>query len=200
MLSLKQLLTDDVVQAAAGLVGCVLARRVPGGDVVRTLVVETEAYHQREPGCHAHRGKTPRNAVMFGKPGVLYVYFTYGMWHCANIVCEQPGTAAAVLIRAAAQLPPSDGSRGGDALNLSGPGLFCRGIALTRDDNGVNLLSRRGGVWLYRPADWQQPELAWTTRIGFSFPDTHRWRCYWDGHPAVSKAKPGVLRRKNRNS
>lgn len=196
---LKQLLAGDVAQAAAGLVGCVLAHRLPGGDIVRALIVETEAYHQREPGCHAYRGKTPRNTVMFGRPGQLYVYFTYGMWHCANVVCEKPVTAAAVLIRAAAPLPPHDGTRGGKALNLSGPGLFCRGMALTRDDNGVNLLSRREAAWLYRPLGWQPPKLAWSTRVGFSFPDTRRWRCYWEGHPAVSKGKPGVLQRKKRN-
>jgi DNA-3-methyladenine glycosylase len=200
LLQLKQLLAGDVVQAAAGLVGCIVARRLGSGQLLRAVIVETEAYHQREPGCHAHRGKTKRNSVMFGNPGQLYVYFTYGMWHCANIVCEQPGTAAAVLIRAAAQLPSYDGSPGGDALSLSGPGLFCRGMELTRADNGVNLLSRRGGVWLYRPVSWQPPKLTWTTRIGFSFPDERRWRFCWRDHPAVSKAKPGVLQRKKHRS
>lgn len=193
---LKELLAGNVVDAAAGLVGCIIARRLPGGGIVRAQVVETEAYHQREPGCHAHRGKTPRNCVMFAPPGLLYVYFTYGMWHCANVVCEDEGVAAAVLLRAAMPLPPHDGSRGGSALRLSGPGLLCKGLMLDRSHSGMNVLSRRGDVWLYRPAGWQLPPLKWTTRIGLSIPDPYKWRCYWDGHQAVSPARTGVLKRK----
>jgi len=197
--SLKRLLTGDVVRAAAELIGCVLARRLDRGRVVRARIVEAEAYHQREPGCHAHRGRTPRNTVMFGPPGQLYVYFTYGMWHCCNVVCEAEGTAAAVLLRAAEPLPPHDCSiKDGKPLRLSGPGLLCQGLELDRRHNGANLLDRRGDVWLYRPADWQPVELAWTTRIGLSIPDPHSWRCYWAGHPAVSPARTGMLKRKQR--
>ena len=195
--SLQELLAGDVVRATAGLVGAVIARRLAGGRIVRATIVEAEAYHQREKGCHAYNGKTPRNAVMFGPPGRLYVYFTYGMWHCANVVCEAEGTAAAVLLRAAAPHPPDDGSTGEHpALRLGGPGLLCQALELNREHNGVNLLDRRGPAWLYWPADWTPPPLAWTTRIGFSFPDPHTWRCYWKGHPAVSPARTGVLKRK----
>lgn len=196
---LSELLAAGVVRAAPGLLGCVLARRLEGGRVVRALIVEAEAYHQREPGCHAHRGKTARNAVMFGPPGRLYVYFTYGMWHCSNVVCEPEGTAAAVLLRAAQPLPPDDGSAAsGETLRLSGPGLLCQGLELTREYNGANLLDRRGEVWLYRPADWRPPPIVCTTRIGFSFEDTRRWRFCWRDHPALSPARTGVLRRSRR--
>ena len=157
------------------------------------MIVETEAYHQCEPGSHAFHGRTPRNAVMYGPPGRLYVYFTYGMWHCANVVCEAVGTAAAVLLRAAVPLPPDDGSTGSAPLRLSGPGLLCRGLQLEREHNGVNVLDRHGEVWLYRPAQWVPPPLCWTTRIGFSFHSDLAWRCYWDGHPAVSPARLGVM-------
>ena len=194
-ISLGEMLRGGVVDAAAGLIGCVLARRMEGG-VVRATIVEAEAYHMREPGCHAHKGKTARNAAMFGPPGRLYVYFTYGMWHCCNVVCEPEGIAAAVLLRAAAPLKPHDGSLPGIApLRLSGPGLLCKGLGLERRHNGANLLDRRGEVWLYRPAAWTPPHLTWTGRIGFSFPDPNSWRCFWTGHPAVSKARPGVLKR-----
>lgn len=196
---LAELLAGDVVEAAAGLIGCVLARRLDGGRIIRARIVEAEAYHQREPGCHAYRGRTPRNEVMFGPPGRLYVYFTYGMWHCANVVCEAAGTAAAVLLRAAEPLPPDDRPLDDtEPLRLNGPGLLCRGLELDRRHNALNLLDRRGAAWLYRPADWRPVELTWTTRIGFSFPDPHPWRCVWTDHPAVSPAKTGVLKRKSR--
>lgn len=192
-LPLQQLVAADVVNAAAGLIGCVIARRLESGHVIRALIVETEAYHMREPGCHAYKGRTPRTEVMFGEPGFSYVYFTYGMWHCMNVVCEPRGTAAAVLLRAAQPLPPDDGSNGADALRLSGPGLLCQGLQLDRQQNGMNVLSKREEVWLYRPASYSPPPLVWTTRIGFSFPDTHSWRCYWEGHSAVSPGRPGVI-------
>jgi len=203
--TLAEVLAGDVVQACAALIGCTVARRLPGGQgepprVLRARIVEAEAYHMRERGCHAFRGRTARNAVMFGPPGRLYVYFTYGMWHCANIVCEREGVAAAVLLRAAELVDGRGGDapgRGGEARRmLSGPGLVCRALSLTRQDNGANLLSRRGDVWLYRPAGWQPPELNWTTRIGLSFADDLLWRCYWAGHPAVSKARMAVLKRR----
>ena len=109
-LPLGEMLGRDVLLATGSLVGCVLARRV-GKEVRRGLIVETEAYHQREPGSHSYRGITPRTQVMFGPPGHLYVYFTYGMWHCCNVVAEQEGTGAAVLLRAAEALPPSTSTR-----------------------------------------------------------------------------------------
>jgi DNA-3-methyladenine glycosylase len=212
---MEQLLAGDVVQACAALIGCCIARRLDAGPqgaarIVRATIVEAEAYHMREPGCHAYRGRTPRNTVMFGPPGRLYVYFTYGMWHCANVVCEAEGTAAAVLLRAAAPLAPDDGAEGLPALRLSGPGLLCRGLQLDRSHNGAAVTGvdadgaaldgsgERAGVWLYRPADYAPPPLAWTTRIGFSFPDPHPWRCYWQGHPAVSPGRPGVIRAKSK--
>jgi DNA-3-methyladenine glycosylase len=186
---LPTLLAGDVLQTAAGLVGCVLARRLgPGsGGIARALIVEAEAYHQREPGCHAYRGLTPRTAVMFGSPGRLYVYFTYGMWHCANVVCEAEGTGAAVLLRAAACLP---GSHGAEELRLSGPGLLCQGLKLDRSHNGVNLLKRGGEAWLYRPADYTPPPLTWTKRVGLSQARDLPWRCCWTGHPALSPGRP----------
>lgn len=208
---MEQLLAGDVVQACAGLIGCCIGRRLAtdGGErVLRAVIVEAEAYHMREPGSHAYRGRTPRNAVMFGPPGRLYVYFTYGMWHCANVVCEAEGTAAAVLLRAAAALPPDAGKPEVPTLRLSGPGLLCRGLQLDRSHNGLQVTGfdaggmaldgsrARGSAWLYRPEDYTPPPLRWTTRIGFSFPDPLQWRCYWEGHPAVSPGRPGVIRRK----
>jgi len=201
--SLGKLLAGSVLDACAGLVGCVIARRLPGADggkpiTHRALIVETEAYHMREPGCHAYRGMTPRNAVMFGPAGRLYVYFTYGMWHCANVVCEKPGVAAAVLLRAAAPLPPWGEDAGADSPRLSGPGLLCRALGLTRAQSGADLLSRRGDVWLFRPTGYTPPLLTWTKRIGLGFEDSLLWRCFWTGHPAVSPGRPGPVATRRR--
>src|SRR5690348_15628562 len=96
---LHALLSGDVVAAAAGLIGCVVERRLPAGSrdaglMLRGVIIETEAYRQNEPGCHAFHGRTRRTETMFGPPGHLYVYFTYGNWHMLNVVCEPDGTAA----------------------------------------------------------------------------------------------------------
>jgi DNA-3-methyladenine glycosylase len=122
----------------------------------------------------------------------LYVYFTYGMWHCANIVCEAEGSAAGVLLRAALA------STGG--LRLSGPGLLCQGLELTREHNGLDVLDPASQLRLERPAGWRLPPVEWTRRVGFSFESHLPWRAVWRGHPAVSPGRPGVvLKRKDRS-
>lgn len=204
-LPLEKILASDVLLATAGLVGCVLARRVAVEDmqgrvlhqVKRALIVETEAYHQTEPGSHSYRGITPRTQVMFGPAGYLYVYFTYGMWHCCNVVAEKEGTGAAVLLRAAEPLEPFDGSMADvPRLRLSGPGLLCHGLELTREDNGKYLLGnpKQSDVWLYRPDNYKVPELDWSRRVGLGFYEELPWRARWVGHPAVSKGRPTPLR------
>ncbi|MDT0466735.1 DNA-3-methyladenine glycosylase [Streptomyces gibsoniae] len=89
-----------VLQVAPDLLGRILVRTTPDGPIELRLT-EVEAYDgQNDPGSHAYRGPTPRNEVMFGPPGHVYVYFTYGMWHCMNLVCGPEGRASAVLLRA----------------------------------------------------------------------------------------------------
>jgi DNA-3-methyladenine glycosylase len=196
-LPLPELVAGDVVQAAAGLLGCVLTRRLPGGEVRRALIVETEAYHMREPGSHSFRGDTPRTAVMFGPSGHLYVYYIYGMWFCCNVVCEEVGSGAGVLLRAAAPLAPHDGSDPAvPRLRLSGPGLLCRGLDIDRSCNGVNLLDSTSAVQLHRPADWEQPAVTWTRRVGLGIDEDLHWRAVWTGHRDVSKGRPGPLQKK----
>jgi DNA-3-methyladenine glycosylase len=215
---LPELVAGEVVVAAAGLLGCELVRMFDDGRVIRAMLVETEAYHMREPGSHAYRGQTPRNAVMFGPPGHLYVYFTYGMWHCANIVCEPPGSAAGVLLRAAVEVPvgAAHGRPYGNAARgegrpwaaptqnrvpprLSGPGLLCHGLEIDREYNGLDVFDPASPVRLERPADWKLPPIEWTRRVGFSFESELPWRAVWNGHPAISPGKPGVVLKRKRS-
>lgn len=225
-LPLRELLGGDVVAAAAGLVGCVLERRWtnsgPGAlarESLRSVIIETEAYHQSEPGCHAHRKRTPKNEAMFGRAGTLYVYFTYGNWFMLNVVCEAQDTAAAVLIRGLALLGPGDSWPGttsvaaatvppgatapGTAplLRLHGPGLLCRELRIDKRHNGLDALARGAEIRLLRPARlygaaWSPPPLKATTRVGFSWEDTLPWRFVWDGHPALGNPSLKPLKRK----
>jgi 3-methyladenine DNA glycosylase Mpg len=133
------------------------------------------------------------------------------MWHCANIVCEPEGSAAGVLLRAAA-LVSSSGETGESAqlARLSGPGLLARGLQLDRRHDQMPVHcgppparitlkgeeAELGRVYLYRPAGLETPPLSWTTRVGFSFQDTYPWRCFWSGHPAVGKISLKPLLRK----
>ena len=131
---------------APALLGCVLEHDTPEG-LVAVALTEVEAYHgQADPASHAYRGQTPRNAVMFGPPGHAYVYFTYGMHFCVNLVCLPEGTASAVLLRAgrvvegeglarARRTAPGPGGR-----DLArGPARLCQALAITRAQNGADV-------------------------------------------------------------
>ncbi|MEA1938012.1 MAG: DNA-3-methyladenine glycosylase [Pseudomonadota bacterium] len=102
-------------------------------DGVAGRITETEAYiGQDDPACHAARGQTARNAVMFGPSGMAYVYFIYGMYHCLNMVTERDGFPAAVLVR---------GIKLEDGRHLDGPGKLCRDLGIDKADNGADLIS-----------------------------------------------------------
>jgi len=129
----------SVHEVAPDLIGATLLVNGVGG-----IVVEVEAYHQTEPAAHSYRGPTPRNMVMFGPPGFSYVYRSYGIHWCVNLVCEKEGSAAAVLIRA---LEPTHGlaemrrRRGLDDPRAlcSGPGKLCEALAITIKHSGLPL-------------------------------------------------------------
>ena len=161
---------------AQRLVGATLLRRVPAGHadkglVLRARIVETEAYLPLvDPACHAYRGPTPRTKNLFGRPGASYVYFIYGNHFCLNVVTEPPGIGAAVLIRAA---EPVEGlafmraRRPGvpDEGLLSGPGNLCRAMAISLEDDGVDL--RSGDLRIEAGAS-APIDLARGPRIGIS--------------------------------
>ena len=157
-------------------------------------IVEVEAYDGgRDPASHAFRGMTARNSVMFGRPGHLYVYFTYGMHWCANAVCREEGDAAAVLIRA---LSPIDGldrmraARGNpprDRDLCSGPAKLCQALGIGPTNNGVDLTRRASAVRLVDDGTSPPPSPAVTTRVGLSVGVDQRWRWYVPADHNVSR-------------
>jgi DNA-3-methyladenine glycosylase len=184
----------------------VVARAVLGRVLVRSegrsrragRIVEVEAYRGADdPASHAYRGPSPRNEVMFGPAGHAYIYFTYGMHHCLNLVTGPVGKAEAVLVRA---IEPLEGieemtrCRGGAPLERlgRGPGCVAEALGLDRRQNGLDLT--KGPLWITDlPADRAGTPIARGPRIGISVARERPWRFYLAGHPSVSG--PRISRR-----
>ena len=175
------------LRVARELLGCRLVRRIDG-QRLSGVIVEAEAYiGENDLGCHGRRGRTPRNAVMFGKPGVAYVYFTYGMHWMFNIVTEREGFAAAILIRA---LEPAEGiarmrERRKQAVlrNLcSGPAKLTQALRIDGRDNGVDLCARGTDIWIEAGEPLAAKRIGRSPRIGVGFaPEPWRskpWRFF----------------------
>jgi DNA-3-methyladenine glycosylase len=172
---------------APELLGCLLVRRQPCGALLWGVVVETEAYCQSEPACHGHRRRSAGNETLFGPPGRFYVYLTYGVHHCVNVVTGRADWANGVLLRAA-ELP------GEPERTAAGPGLLARRFAIDRGHDGT-AADGSGALWLAprpaAPAGGAAPELVQTTRIGISQGRELPWRWYLRGSRAVSRRAPG---------
>ncbi|MBD2103752.1 DNA-3-methyladenine glycosylase [Leptolyngbya sp. FACHB-261] len=166
-------------EVAPDLLGCWVVRQLPNGQLVRGLIVETEAYAPDDPACHAYRRKTQRNAVMFGPPGFAYIYRIYGIYHCFNVVTDVDGRASAVLIRALA-LP------GQPMRAAAGPGKLCLALELETSLSGIPLTAA-SELWLEHRLETEALDLIQTTRIGLSQGVEIPWRWYIKAHPAVSK-------------
>jgi DNA-3-methyladenine glycosylase len=194
----RSFFAGPTVEVAAGLVGSHLVRDPGTAGEIRAVVVEVEAYLGREdPASHAFRGPTPRAAIMFGPPGHLYVYLSYGMHLCANVVCEPEGVAGAVLLRAAAlevgeEVVRARRDRAGRPVGftrlLSGPGNLGAGLALTPADNGLDLCDP-GSRMRILAGDAEVP-VAVAPRVGITRAADRPLRFAWDGHPAVSRPAP----------
>ncbi|MFO3797482.1 MAG: DNA-3-methyladenine glycosylase [Anaerolineales bacterium] len=144
--------------------------RILEGQRLSGIILETEAYvGPEDKGSHAHRGKTARNAPMFGPPGYAYVYFTYGMHWCLNVVTEAEGFPAAVLIRAI--LPEEGGEvmrtrrNGGDTL---GPAKLTQALGIGRSENGIDLCTTEQGLWIEYGAPIPEERVTTTPRIGLN--------------------------------
>ena len=169
----KGFFDSDTVAVARSLLGTCLVHASPEG-VTAGRIVETEAYLRDDPACHASRGKTERNAVMFGPPGYAYIYFIYGMHHCFNVVTAAAGIGEAVLIRALEPLtgiPLMERRRGTSVLkNLcNGPGKLVQAMGLTPHHNGAHLM--RGLLTLHSRKSFggsSDLEIAVSRRIGIT--------------------------------
>lgn len=176
-------------EAAPLLLGCELEREV-NGRTLRGRIVETEAYDQTDVASHSYRGKTPKTEVMFGEAGRLYVYFTYGMHYCCNIVTGHEGYGAAVLIRAVeplggqVEMQKARGGRGGHELT-NGPAKFCQAFGIDKKLNGHDL--RKRPLKLLVPENRVAYDIVQTTRIGISRGKDVPWRFYIRDNPYVSK-------------
>ena len=186
---LTRQLSIPAEQAAPRLLGCVLTRRV-GDQTLSGRIVETEAYSQDDVASHSYRGQTPRTKVMFGPAGFLYVYFTYGMHYCCNVVTGPAGHGSAVLIRALEPLSGQDTmSRHRHGLSgfglTNGPAKLCQALDIKRSLNGHDL--HRPPLRLSLEPPIAQTDIMQTTRIGISQGKEVPWRFYIRGNPYVSK-------------
>jgi DNA-3-methyladenine glycosylase len=182
---------DDVLVVAPQLLNKLLMT----ADGRSGRIVEVEAYHGAEdPASHAFRGPTARNLVMFGPPGYLYVYLSYGVHWCANVVCGPPGEPQAVLLRA---LDPAAGlelmrqarwrgQRHQDDRDLCrGPGRLCQALGIDRTQNGADLTAPDSGVWLADDGVPPPDDPLVTGRVGLSVAADRPWRFAVKGHRAV---------------
>lgn len=173
---------------ARQLLGCELVREIDG-TVIRARIVETESYDEADEASHTFRGKTIRNNVMYGPSGKLYVYFTYGMHYCCNVVTGVEGVGSAVLLRAVEPLQGIElmqKRRGRDGPQIAnGPAKLCQALAIGREFNGHDL--RRSPLFLMRGAHIDDKEVVQTTRIGISRARDAQKRWYIKNNRFVSR-------------
>lgn len=189
MTSLTQLLDSlSAPDAARRLLGCELVRTIHG-NTVRVRIVETEAYHQSDAASHSYSGRSQRNDVMFGPAGYLYVYFTYGMHYCCNVVTGPIGEGSAVLIRAVEPLagePFMQDIRTKSGVDLTnGPAKLCQAMGIDMAMNGHDL--RSDPLRLIPQLEVESSAVVTTTRVGISKAIDVPWRFYLKGNPYVSK-------------
>jgi DNA-3-methyladenine glycosylase len=183
----KVFFTRPAEVVAPELIGCRLVKRQADGGLLWGVIVETEAYSQAEPACHGYRRRTPSNDTLFGEPGRFYVYVSYGIHHCVNVVTHSSDWANGVLLRAVAI--PGEPER-----VAAGPGLLarCFGIDRCHDAQPVDPCH---DLWIApRPSDLAglgSTDLMQTTRIGVSQGQELRWRWYWRASRSVSKRARG---------
>ncbi|WP_300400971.1 DNA-3-methyladenine glycosylase [uncultured Nocardioides sp.] len=188
------LLAGDVLDVAPRLLGASLTH---AGVTVR--LTEVEAYAgSDDPGSHAYRGPTPRTRVMFGPPGRLYAYFSYGMHVCANVVTGREGTASAVLLRAGEVVDGVDLARERRATTRErdlarGPANLCRALGIGLDLDGTDL--SRGPVRLVLAAAPDPGRVSTGPRVGLRGAPDRPWRFWLTGEPTVSAYRPAAKRR-----
>ncbi len=179
----RKFFARSVHEVAPDLIGATLLVNGVGG-----IIVEIEAYHHTEPAAHSYNGPTPRNAIMFGPPGYLYVYRSYGIHWCMNFVCEEEGSASAILVRAIEPthgIPAMRRRRGqhDERALCSGPGKVCEALAVSHKQNGFALDA--APFQIYAPT--QKPQVVTGVRIGITKAADLPWRYGWKDSKFLSK-------------
>jgi DNA-3-methyladenine glycosylase len=199
LMELASLLAGQVEVAAPGLLGC---RLTANGVTLRLTEVEAYDGTGLDAASHAHRGRTTRNAVMFGPPGFAYVYFTYGMHWCLNVVCREDGVASAVLLRAGSIVDGLEDARsrrpGSVDRDLArGPARLTQALGIARETYGVDLLSEDSPVRLLPPVPGTTPspaDVRCGPRVGVVAELDRPWRFWLYGEPTVSPYRPRAPR------
>ncbi|NUL06762.1 DNA-3-methyladenine glycosylase [Streptomyces lunaelactis] len=193
-----------VLDVAPELLGCTLAR-LTGDGPIELRLTEVEAYAgELDPGSHAYRGRTPRNDVMFGPPGHAYVYFTYGMWHCLNVVCGPEGRASGILLRAGEIQIGADLARKRrfsarhDRELAKGPARLATALDVDRALNGTDLCADATAPLSLLPGTPPHPDQVRNgPRTGVGGGGAHQpWRFWIDSDPTVSPYRAHVPRRR----
>jgi len=199
----REFFAAPALEVAPRLLGCVLEHET-GEGLVAVALTEVEAYEGlADPASHAYRGRTARNAVMFGEPGHAYVYFTYGMHFCVNLVCRPEGTASAVLLRAGrvtdgvplatARRPAA---RNGNDL-ARGPARLCQALGIGRSLDGADVCNPASQLRIRPPAGGGSGAAAGIShgpRVGISAAADRPWRFWLTGDPTVSPYRAHVPR------
>ena len=166
------------------MIGCYLIKNINKKDQVKGLIVETEAYSQEEEACHGFRKITESNKSLFGKPGTFYIYKSYGIHHCLNIVTDKENFASGVLIRAVFI------SKKNERL-ASGPGLVSKTFGVDLSFNSLEVLNNKSLCISKRNSTLEEKDLIQTTRIGISKAKNIKWRWYLKNSRSVSKRSKG---------
>ncbi len=171
-------------KVAPDLLGCLLVKRESNKNLIWGVIVETEAYSQIEPSCHGFKKRNPKNETLFGEPGRLYVYLTYGSYNCVNIVTHKKEWASGVLLRAIAM--PNENER-----IASGPGLLANRFGINRSHDNF-LISMENGLWINESSlNKDMKKIIQTKRIGISKAKDLPWRWYLKNSRSISKRAKG---------
>jgi DNA-3-methyladenine glycosylase len=184
----------DPRRVAVDLLGCILVNETADG-VASGVIIETEAYRPEDPACHAYKGLTMRNRTLFGRPGLAYVYLSYGVHKLFNIVCEGEGVGSAVLIRALRPLEGLElmtGRRKRSTHLCDGPGRLTQALGIDLADDGVELTNGKLYVIL---GDAPEGEILATTRVGISRGTELPWRYLVEGEKSISVSPKMVAKR-----
>ncbi|MFG3047991.1 DNA-3-methyladenine glycosylase [Streptomyces sp. NPDC048241] len=202
----REFFDRPVLEVAPDLLGRLLVRTTPDGPIALRLT-EVEAYDgPNDPGSHAYRGRTPRNDVMFGPPGHVYVYFTYGMWHCMNLVCGPEGTASGVLLRAGEIVEGAELARErrlsarNDKELAKGPARLATALDVDRALDGTDACTPADTpirVLTGTPAPPEQVRSGPRTGVAGDG-GVHPWRYWVADDPTVSPYRAHVPRRRSR--